>query len=213
MLGMITVDDALDILQLEREEDFALIAASAPLTRPYFAIRARELIKARIVWLLLLAVAGALTVKVLSVFESVLEEAVVLSLFIPLLIGIGGNSGAQSATTVSRAIAMDDLPEGLPGMFAVVSRETMVGFALGGSLGLIAFPVVSLLFSVPLALTVSLTVIGICALATLVGSAMPLVAERLGIDPAVISAPVVTTVVDASGLILYFMIARAVLGI
>lgn len=213
LLGLVTVDDALDVLHQEREEDFARSGASEPLGRPYFAIGMRELTRSRLVWLMLLAVAGALTVQVLQIFESVLEQVIALSLFIPLLIGVGGNSGAQSATTVARAIATDEVPTGLAGAASVVSRETSVGFLLGSALGLLSFPVVVLLFGVAMATTVSLTLVAICTLATLVGSGMPLLATRLGIDPAVVSAPVVTTVVDASGLVVYFLIARAVIGI
>jgi magnesium transporter len=99
------------------------------------------------------------------------------------------------------------------GRFAVVLRETTVGVVLGGCLGLLAFPLIFLLFGFQLAVTVSITMLGVCAMATLVGSFMPLLAVRFGIDPAVISAPVVTTVVDASGLILYFFIAKVALGI
>ncbi|MFP3982890.1 MAG: magnesium transporter [Desulfurivibrionaceae bacterium] len=211
LLGLITVDDAMDIIHLEQEEDFARIGASEPLDRPYFSTSLLHLTRARLVWLLLLAVASVLTVNVLSAFESMLTEVISLSLFIPLLIGIGGNSGAQSATTVVRAMATGDADD--IGVVRVIFRETRVGLLLGTAVAIIAYMAVSLLFDPDLATTVSLTLIVICTLATLVGSGMPLLAHRLGIDPAVVSAPVVTTLIDASGLLIYFLIAGLVMGI
>lgn len=213
LLGVITVDDAMDIIQLEHEEDFARAGASAPMGRPYFSISLFGLTRARFVWLLLLAVAGVLTVQVLGAFESLLEEAITLSLFIPLLIGVGGNSGAQSATTVTRAMAVGDVLPGRAGNLRVVLRETGVGLLLGSALGLAAYLPVWGVFDAALATTISLTLVAICTLATLVGSGMPLLARTAGIDPAVVSAPLVTTLVDASGLLLYFLIARLVMGL
>jgi magnesium transporter len=209
LLGLITVDDAMDVLELEHEENLARAGASEPLDRPYWSISVLRLTRARLVWLLLLAVAGTLTVNVLAAFEHMLESVVTLSLFIPLLIGIGGNSGAQSATTVIRAMATGDL-EGRRAVL-VVLRETRVGLLLGTAVAVIAYLPVVVLFDKPIALTVSITLIAVCTLATLVGSSMPIVAGRLNIDPAVVSAPVVTTLVDATGLLVYFLIAGAVL--
>ncbi len=211
LLGLITVDDAMDVLQTEHEEDIARIGATEPLDRPYLSIPVLRLTRARLVWLTLLAAAGALTVNVLNRFESVLEQAVTLSLFIPLLIGVGGNSGAQSATTVIRAMATGEV-RGVHSA-AIMLRETYVGFLLGTAIALMAYFPVAVIFGTPLAITVSLTLIAICTGATLVGSGMPLLAARVGIDPAVVSAPVVTTLVDAVGLLVYFLIAQAVPGI
>lgn len=209
LLGLITVDDAIDVLEIEHEEDLARAGASEPLDRPYFSTSVMRLTRARLVWLLLLAIAGALTVNVLAAFEDMLEQVVTLSLFIPLLIGIGGNSGAQSATTVIRAMATGELHNRRS--LLVVFRETSVGFLLGAAVAALAYLPVVWLFSAPVALTVCLTLVAICTLATLVGSTMPIVAGRLNIDPAVVSAPVVTTLVDATGLLVYFGIAGSVL--
>lgn len=211
LLGLITVDDAMDVIQLEEGEDFARTGASEPLDRPYLSMSLLGLTRARLVWLLLLAVAGTLTVNVLEAFESHLERVISLSLFIPLLIGVGGNSGAQSATTVIRAMATGDV--GAAGTLRVIVREACVGLLLGAGLGAISYLPVFVLFDAALALTVSLTLVTICTFATLVGSGMPLVARRLHIDPAVVSAPVVTTLVDAGGLLVYFIIAGAVMGL
>lgn len=211
LLGLITVDDAMDILQSEREEDFALVSASEPLERPYFSTSPVGLARSRLVWLTLLAVAGVLTVNVLGAFENVLEQVIALSLFIPLLIGIGGNCGAQSATTVIRAMAIGDLVGRNPIM--VVSREGLTGLILGTGVATLAFLPVMLIFEINLAITIALTLVSICTLATVVGSSMPLLARRFNIDPAVVSAPMVTTLVDASGLLVYFLIAMIVMGL
>lgn len=210
LLGLITVDDAMDVVQLEQEEDFARAGGSEPVDRPYFSITLLDLARARLVWLLLLALAGTMTVNVITTFESLLEQAISLSVFIPLLIGIGGNCGAQSATTVIRAMATGDI-NGV-GIARVILRETRVGILLGSAVAVLAHVPVLLLFTPGLAVTVSLTLIAICVLANLVGSGMPMLARRLGIDPAVVSAPVVTTLVDTFGLVLYFLIAKYVMG-
>ncbi|WP_303900939.1 magnesium transporter [Thiohalomonas denitrificans] len=211
LLGLITVDDAMDVLQWEQEEDIARAGAREPLDRPYFATTLMGLTRARLLWLVLLALAGAVTVQVLNVFEPLLEQVVTLSLFIPLLIGVGGNSGAQSATTVIRAMATGEMNRG-HGM-QVIFRETRVGLLLGTAVALLAYFPVAFVFSFPLAATVALALTVICTGATFVGAGMPLLASRLGIDPAVVSAPVVTTIVDAGGLLLYFLIARVIMGL
>lgn len=211
LLGLITVDDAMDVIQHEEGEDFARAGASEPLDRPYQSTTLLGLTRARLGWLMLLAVAGALTVNVLEAFESHLERVISLSLFIPLLIGVGGNSGAQSATTVIRAMATGDV--GAAGALHVIARETCVGLLLGAGLAAISYLPVLVLFDSALALTVSLTLVTICTFATMVGSGMPLLARRLHIDPAVVSAPVVTTLVDTGGLLVYFLVAGLVMGL
>jgi magnesium transporter len=156
-------------------------------------------------------VAATLTVNVLQVFEGTLNQVVTLALFIPLIIGTGGNTGAQAATTVTRALAVgevryDDLGN-------VILREARVGLLLGGMLGLLALGPAWLFAGRDIAIVVSLTLLSVCTLAAFVGSLLPLVARRVGVDPAVMSAPFITTLVDASGLVIYFLIARAVLGL
>lgn len=211
LVGIVTVDDAMDIIQQEETEDIARASAVAPLGKPYFAVSSLQLVKSRIVWLSMLAIAATLTVNVLTAFEATLEQVVTLALFIPLLIGIGGNTGAQSATTIVRALAVDDVRTG--DLVRVGLRESSVGLLLGGSLAIAAYFIVWLVFDPDIALVVSLTLVAICTLAALVGSLMPLIARMINVDPAVISAPFVTTIVDASGLIVYFMIATAVMGL
>ena len=211
LVGLVTVDDAMDVLQSEESEDMARAGATEPIGRAYFSVSLIRLVRSRIVWLSLLALAATLTVNVLSAFETTLERAVSLALFIPLLIGIGGNTGAQSATTIVRAMATEEIDTS--DLLRVLLREGLVGLILGALLGAIAFLVVSAIFGRDIALIVALTLVMICTLAAIVGSSMPLFARILGVDPAVVSAPVVTTVVDATGLLVYFLIAAAVLGL
>jgi magnesium transporter len=211
LVGLVTVDDAMDVLQSEDSEDMARAGATEPIGRAYFSVSLIRLVRSRIVWLSLLALAATLTVNVLSAFETTLETAVSLALFIPLLIGIGGNTGAQSATTIIRAIATEEIDTS--DLLRVLLREGLVGLILGVLLGVIAFVVVSAIFDRDIALIVALTLVTICTLAAIVGSSMPLFARILGVDPAVVSAPVVTTVVDATGLLVYFLVAAAVLGL
>jgi len=209
LVGLVTIDDAMDIMELEETEDFIRGSASGPLGKPYLSVSVFRLMKARVIWLSLLAVAGTLTVNVLHAFESTLDQAIALTLFIPLLIGIGGNTGAQSATTIVRALAMDDVRIG--DFLKIAVRETAVGILLGLTLGIAAYFIVLLLFQKNIALIISLSLITICTMATLTGSLMPLLARALRLDPAVVSAPFVTTIIDATGLFIYFMIARTIL--
>jgi magnesium transporter len=211
LVGVITVDDAMKVLEVEETEDFALHGASMPLNMPYLSVSALGLARRRIVWLLLLIVAAGLTVSVLDYFEDSLETVVALALFIPLLTGTGGNSGAQASTAVIRAMAVGEVRLGdLP---RIVSREVRVGLMLGGMLAGAVFVPVAVIWDVDLAFVVSGTLVTICTWATIAGTALPLVARRVGIDPAVVSAPAITTLVDATGLIIYFMFAKLILGV
>jgi magnesium transporter len=211
LLGVITVDDAMEILEAEETEDMARAGGTEPLGRPYFGVSALGLARARVVWLLILIIAATLTVNVLAYFEETLDAVVTLALFVPLLIGTGGNTGSQAATMVVRALAVGevhfaDLPR-------VVRREFVTGVVLGGMLALLAFVPVALIFDAQIATIVSLTLVSICTLATFLGAMLPMLAKRVGIDPAVISAPLITTLVDATGLVMYFLIANAVLNL
>jgi magnesium transporter len=209
LVGIVTVDDAMEVLEREETEDLARTGATEPLRAPYFAVPVWRLVRARIVWLLLLVVAATLTVSVLGVFEDTLESVVTLALFIPLLIGTGGNCGAQAATTITRALALGDVR--FSDLAVSVFKEARVGLSLGLVFALLGYPVVAFAFDPDIALVVSLTLVAICVWATTIGATLPLVASRLGIDPAVVSAPVVTTLVDATGLVIYFMVAQAIL--
>lgn len=211
VVGVIPWDAAWRIQEEEDDEDIAKGAGMTPVRRPYMATPVVTVARSRIVWLVVLLFAASLTVGVLDHFEAELGEVVALSLFIPLLIGTGGNTGAQAVTTVVRAISADGLrTRDLP---TVVGREVLTGLLLGAGLGALAFVPVGVTSGWAIATVLSLSLVGICMLAATAGAAVPLIASRAGVDPAVVSAPFITTLVDASGLVLYFMFAKAVLGI
>ncbi|MCC5954108.1 MAG: magnesium transporter [Acidimicrobiia bacterium] len=211
LVGVITVDDAMDVIEAEETEDLALHGGSQPLGRPYLSASVPALARSRALWLLVLIIAAAMTVNVLSFFEETLEAVVTLALFIPLLIDTGGNSGAQASTVVIRAMAVGEVRfSDLP---SIIWREARVGLLLGTMLAAAMFVPVTLFFDSDIAIIVSITLVVICTWATFSGSMLPLLAKRVGVDPAVVSAPLITTLVDASGLIIYFLIARAVLDI
>jgi len=211
LVGILTVDDALRILEEADSEDQARIGGSEPLRRPYLSTPVRAVVRSRVVWLLVLGVGATLTVRVLEAFEATISQMVVLSVFIPLLIGTGGNTGNQAATTITRALALDDVRPRDVGR--VLAREARTGASLGLVLGAAGFLLASLFYGVPVGAVIGLTLLAVCTLAAAVGGVMPLAARRLGADPAVFSNPFITTFVDAAGLVLYFLIARAVLGL
>jgi magnesium transporter len=206
LVGIVTVDDAMEVL-----EDVARAGGAEPLGRPYLTTSVLQIARSRVVWLLFLIVAATLTVNVLQVFEGTLNEVVTLALFIPLIIGTGGNTGAQAATTVTRALAVGEVRPDDVGV--VILREARVGLLLGTALGLLALGPAWIFAGRQIGFVVSLTLLAVCTLAAFVGALLPLVARRVRVDPAVMSAPFITTLVDASGLIIYFLIARAVLGL
>jgi magnesium transporter len=214
VVGFVTVDDVIDVLIEEGTEDILRMAAVEPgaLDRPYFDNPILRVVGKRISWLLLLFVAETFTGTVLRHFEGELAAVVALSFFIPLLIGTGGNAGAQTVTTIIRSIALGEIR--WRDAWRVIGREALTGIIVGVVVGIVAFGR-SLLWgvTVPLALTVSITVLVICTWSTAIGSLIPLGASRVGVDPAVLSAPLITTFVDATGLIIYFTIAKAVLGL
>ena len=210
VVGILTVDDAIDILEEASSEDFALQAASLPSSGHYLSGKVFTLARLRIVWLLFLVIAATLTVSVLQLFENSLEKFTALALFMPMLIGTGGNVGAQAATSAVRAIALGEVrPQDV---LRVAWRESRVGLLLGFGLGLIGLIAGWLVASVQVGLTVAIAILIVCMWAATVGSVMPLVAKALRIDPAVISAPMVTTLVDATGLVIYFLVAGLILG-
>jgi len=212
VVGFVTVDDVIDVLIEEQTEDILRMAGVEPgaLDKPYFDNPIFRVVRKRIGWLMLLFVAGTLTSAVLHRFEAELAAVVALSFFIPLLIGTGGNAGAQTVMTVIRSLALGEI--GLQHAWRVVLREATTGMVIGLMVAPIAFGQ-ALLWeaSVALALTVSVTMFAICIWSTTVGSLIPILAERFGVDPAVLSAPLITTLVDATGLIIYFTIAKMIL--
>lgn len=211
LVGILTVDDALAILEEAESEDQARIGGAEPLRRPYLSTPVHSIVRSRVVWLLVLAIGATLTVQVLEVFEQTLEQMVVLTVFIPLLIGTGGNTGNQAATTITRALALGDVRA--RDILKVLVRELRVGLSLGVLLGAVGFALASLAYGTDIGLVIGLTLLSVCTLAAGVGGVMPLIGRVIGVDPAVFSNPFITTFVDAAGLVVYFLIARAVLGL
>lgn len=212
VVGFVTVDDVIDVLVEEQTEDLLRMAGVEPgaLDKPYFDNPISRVVRKRIGWLLLLFVAGTMTSAVLHRFEDELAAVVALSFFIPLLIGTGGNAGAQTVMTVIRSLALGEI--GIRHAWRVVLREASTGMIVGLLVAPIAF-VQALIWQVPiaLALTVAVTMLAICLWSTTVGALVPIVAERFGVDPTVLSAPLITTLVDATGLVIYFSIAKIIL--
>ena len=214
VVGFVTVDDVIDVLIEEQTEDVLKMAGieGGALDKPYFENPIWLVVRKRIGWLLLLFVAETFTGTVLRHYDDELTKVVALSFFIPLLIGTGGNAGSQTVTTIIRSLALGEIR--LPDAFKVLGRELTTGAMVGILIGVVAFGR-ALLWgqTMPLAITVGVTVLVICTWSTTVGSVIPLLAERFKIDPAVLSAPLITTLVDATGLVIYFRIAKGILGL
>ncbi|MBQ1080398.1 MULTISPECIES: magnesium transporter [unclassified Nocardiopsis] len=210
-VGLFTFDDALEVIEAADSEDMARQSGASPIDDHYVSVGVLRLVGARSVWLMLLIVAATLTVNVMQVYEATLEEVTALAMFVPMLIGTGGNVGAQSATAIVRALAVGEVRvRDLP---SVIWKESRVGLLLGVMLAGIALVIGSVLVGFDIAVVVALSVIAICTWAAIIGSAMPLLARKVGVDPAVVSSPMVATLVDATGLLIYFSVARMVLGL
>ena len=218
LIGIVTIDDVLDVLEAQTTEDIQRIGGSEALDEPYMDISFGRMIRKRAGWLTALFLGEMLTATAMSAFEMEIERAVVLALFVPLIISSGGNSGSQASTLVIRALALGELT--LRDWWRVARREIAAGLALGGILGSIGFLRITIwsAFStlygphwLLVAITVSLALVGIVLWGTLVGSLLPFVLRRLGFDPATSSAPFVATLVDVTGLIIYFSVAILVL--
>jgi len=212
LVGVITVDDVLDVLAEEATEDIQRLGGAQPLEQAYFSVSMPLIVRKRIGWLLFLFLADTLTGTVLRAFEDELATAVALSFFIPLIIGTGGNTGSQTVTTIVRALALGEVR--LRDVMRVVWRESAVGLMLGLLLGAVGFfRALTWHTGVNIALVVSLTLLVVVVWSNLVAAVVPILAERLKIDPSVVSAPLITSVVDATGLLIYFSLAKFLLGI
>jgi len=220
LVGIITVDDAMDVIEEETTEDFEKMAAILPSDKPYLQTGVWETVKSRIPWLMLLMLSATFTGIIITSFESALAACVVLTSFIPMLSGTGGNSGSQSSVAVIRALSLDEVEFG--DILAVILKEMRVALLCGVCLGAANFVKMLLIdrtlmhnpeVTVAVAAVVSMTLVLTVLCAKLVGCSLPMVAEKIGIDPAVMAAPFITTVVDALSLLIYFAIATRVLGI
>jgi magnesium transporter len=212
LLGIITEDDVADVLEAETTEDIERLGGSQPLNVPYRLSSVLLLVRKRVGWLLLLFVAAGYTGTVLQTFEQELADVVALSFFIPLLIGAGGNIGSQTVTLIVRAMALNEVA--FRDVAWVAFKELRVGLILGLILAVIGFGRAELLgVGSDIGLVVSLTILAICVWSATIAAVLPLVLRRLGADPAVVSAPLITTLVDGTGLIIYFEIAKLVLRV
>ncbi|MBC3179304.1 magnesium transporter [Corynebacterium lujinxingii] len=211
LVGIFTYDEAQDIVEHADSEDSARQGGAESLKQPYLSTPVLNLVRSRIVWLLVLAVSAILTVQVLGIFEDTLAEVTVLSLFIPLLTGTGGNTGNQAATTVTRALALHDVTKG--DILKVMWREFRVGATLGAVLGVLGLGIAWAVFGQDIGIVIGSTLFCVCAMSATVGGMMPIVAKTVGADPAVFSNPFISTFCDATGLVIYFAIAKTVLGL
>lgn len=212
MAGIVTVDDVLDVLEEEQTEDVLKLGAVAASEYSYAHTSVLETVRQRFGWLLLLFVAETATGTVLRHFQDELAKVVALSFFVPLLIGTGGNAGAQTVTTITRALALREVE--FQDILKVVAREASTGVLLGTALGLVGFVRALIWKTGPdLAAVVGFSMVVIVLWAVTVGSVLPIVFKRIGWDPAVMSAPFITTLVDATGLFFYFSIAKPLLGL
>jgi magnesium transporter len=213
ILGIITVDDIIDVLIDEGTEDQLRFGAVEPgvLNQPYFTTPILRVVRSRVGWLVLLFVAETLTGTVLRHFEEELDKVVALAFFVPLLIGTGGNTGAQTVSTIIRGLALKEIR--LRDTVRVLLRELWGGLLLGFCLAIIAFGRSELWGSgFELSLVVGLAIFAIVIWANTIGAVIPLVAQRFKIDPALVSAPLITTLVDATGLVIYMLIAKSILS-
>lgn len=212
LVGVITIDDVVDVLEAEATEDIQRFGGAQPLERSYLNTGVLAMTRKRIGWLLLLFVTESLTGTVLRHFENELQAAVALAFFVPLLIGTGGNAGSQTTSTIIRALAVGDIEK--EDVKLTFWHEFRTGLLLGLGMAVIAyFRALAWGTGQPLAWTVSITILAIVVWANSLGSLLPLLAVWLQIDPTVVSGPVMSTLVDASGLFIYFTIAGVILGL
>lgn len=218
LIGIVTVDDILDVVEEEATEDIQKIGGSEALDEPYMKITLPRMVRKRATWLIILFLSEMLTATAMGKYENEIAKAVVLSIFVPLVISSGGNSGSQASTLIIRAMALGEVH--LRDWWRVMRRELLSGLSLGAILGAIGFIRISAwatLFGaygehwLMLALTVGVALVGIVLWGTLAGSMLPILLRRVGLDPATSSAPFVATLVDVSGLVIYFSVASVIL--
>lgn len=211
LVGIITYDDALDVVVEEQTEDVHRLGAVEPLEEPYFQARFWSLAKKRGLWLLLLFVGQFFTFSALQYYRTALEQALVLMLFVPLIISSGGNSGSQSVTLITRGLAVGDVR--LRDFLRVLLREGGMGILLGFFLCCIGILWARFIWNSDwsICFSVGLSLIGVVAVGSLIGALLPLFFKKLGFDPAIMSSPFVASVVDVIGIVIYFSVAQALL--
>ena len=220
LVGIVTVDDALDVLEEEATEDIEKMAAITPSSKPYMKMSVIDIWKSRIPWLFILMISATFTGMIITSFESALAAQVALTAFIPMLMDTGGNSGSQASVTVIRSLSLGDLE--FSDILSVIWKEIRVAVLCGISLaaasfvkilvvdkGLMGNDSITLGIAAVVCITLALTVLS----AKLVGCTLPMLAEKVGFDPAVMASPFITTIVDAISLFVYFRIATILLGV
>ena len=218
IVGIVTIDDAIDVIQEEATEDIEKMAAVLPSDKPYMRTGVFGIYRKRVPWLLVLMLSATFTSTIISSFDSVLAQIIILSSFIPMITGSGGNAGSQASVSVIRALSLGEIE--FKSMFKVLWKEVRVAVLCGVTLAAANF-VKLILFDlrsysgtgdpVQIALVVSLTLVGTIIMAKIVGSSLPLLASKIGFDPAVMANPLISTVCDSLSLLIYFAVATSVL--
>lgn len=219
LLGIVTIDDVLWVAGEEFSEDIQRIGGTEALEQPYLEMPLFQLYKKRIIWLFILFIGGLMTISAMHYFEDMIAKVTMLASFIPIIIASGGNSGSQAATLIIQAMALGEIS--LKDWWRIVRREIISGLLLGSTLALLGIATILIwhFFSdvfgeyyLSIALTIGLSIMGVVLWGTLIGSMLPLILKRLGADPAASSTPFVATLVDVTGLIIYFSVAVIVLS-
>lgn len=213
LVGIITIDDVIDIIEEEATEDIEKMAAITPTEKPYLKLNILDLYKSRIPWLLLLMISATFTGKIIQHYEAALASYVVLTSFIPMLMDTGGNAGGQSSVTIIRGLSLNDIE--YKDTLKVIWKEIRVAVLAGLTLAVANFAKLLLIDKVTasVALVVCLTLIVTVIIAKIIGCSLPILAKKIGFDPAVMASPFITTIVDAISLIVYFQIATHLLGL
>ena len=213
LVGMITIDDVVDIIEQENTEDFQKMAAMAPNEEPYLKTPVLSLAKHRIIWLLVLMISATVTGRIIQGFEEVIQSVVILASFIPMLMDTGGNAGSQSSTLIIRGLALGEITT--HDYLKVMFKELRVGSVVAIVLSVVNFLRIYFIEHVEfmVGITVCASLFFTVILAKVVGSILPIIAKKLKFDPAIMASPLITTIVDAFALIVYFMLARTLLGI
>lgn len=218
LVGIVTVDDVIDVMEQEATEDIEKMAGITPSDKPYSRTSVVDIWKNRIPWLMFLMLSATFTGMIMTHFEDALATQVALAAFIPMLMGTGGNSGSQASTAVIRSLSLGDIEPA--DVLKVICKELRVAFLCGVSLAAVNFVKMLLVdkmllgndaVTLMVAATVSLTIVFVVMFAKVVGSTLPIIAERIGVDPAVMASPLISTITDAVSLLIYFTIAKALL--
>jgi len=213
LVGVITIDDIVDIMEEETTEDIAKMNAMTPTEKPYLKSSLWDIYKSRMPWLLFLMISATFTSKIISSFETALASCATLTIFMPMIMGTGGNAGGQASATIIRALSLDEIK--FKDIFKVLFKEGAIAIICGLTLAvcnfakLLLFDKVSMKIAFVICLALFLTIL----LAKIIGAILPILADKLHLDPAVMANPLITTIVDASSLLVYFKVASIILGI